>query len=420
MGHIPAAVSFIGVSVMKFDPPGMKLGPAEPSARPHENRPARGVKYDPAMLSRLLATPWGKCVLFLLGWAGLSLLLVPEAYLSFYVRGQRLGFQEALQLTLLNSAFALVFVPGIIWLTRRVPVERGNWHLVVLAHVPACIVFSLCLSGLYWAVTQACIAVGGTLYFRFHPNLLTYWAVVGFTQAVDYFSKYQAHERQVSQLRLELLKAQLHPHFLFNTLHTISAMMHEDVKGADRMIRRLSELLRLTLENIGKNVVTLAEELEFVRLYLEIQRERFGERLATRVEVSADTRTALVPALFLQPLVENCLKHGLAGQPDGQIMIRATREADRLLLSVSDNGCGLPRAPLREGVGLSNTRHRLQQLYRTNHSFSVRGKTGAGVEVVADIPFQTASGKECEHEDPYCHRGRRALGTRETSVAPQL
>jgi two-component system LytT family sensor kinase len=370
------------------------------------------------MLSRLLATHWGKWVLFLLMWVGLSLLFVPEAVLSFYMRGQCLDFEETLQLMVLNSAIALALVPGIVWLTRRVPVERRNWHMALLAHVPACVLFSLSHSALYWAASQACFGVGNSLFNRFHPNLLTYWAVVGFTQAVDYFCKYQAREQQVSQLRLELLKAQLHPHFLFNTLHTISAMMHEDVKGADRMIRRLSELLRLTLENIGKNVVTLGEELEFVRLYLEIQRERFGERLATRVEASDDIRAALVPALFLQPLVENCVKHGLSGQPDGEIVIRATREAGRLVLSVSDNGCGLARTPLREGVGLSNTRHRLQQLYPGNHSFSVRGKTGLGAEVVADIPFQTPSGKE--HEDPNRHRGRRALGPHEASVAPQL
>jgi len=380
------------------------------------------------MLSRLLARQWGIWILFILGWAALSLLFAPEAYLSFYLRGQPIQWHETFELTVVNSAIALLFVPAIVWVTRRVPIERRNWRTVLAVHLPACLAFSLGHSALYLVACYTHHEVGGTLFYRFHPNLLTYWAVVGFTQATDYFGKYRAHERQASELRLQLLKAQLQPHFLFNTLHTISAMMHQDVKGADRMITRLSELLRMTLDHLGRNVVTLEEELEFLRLYLELERVRFGERLATRVEVSPDAKRALVPALFLQPLVENCIKHGLSiRQPDGLIEIRATREGPRLVLRVSDNGSGLPadfprgrqgqKEGQKEGLGLSNTRNRLQQLYPQDHEFIVRTRAAGGTEVLVNIP---SAMEPNSHEDSYSDRGRRALGAHEATVAPQL
>jgi two-component system, LytTR family, sensor kinase len=375
------------------------------------------------MDSRLFTTQWGRWCLFVLGWAVLSLLFAPEAYLTFYVRGQPIEWRETFELTVVNSAVALIFVPGIVWLTRRVPIERRHWQTAALVHVPACLAFSLAHSGLYLIACYTAHNVGGTLFFRFHPNLLTYWAVVGFTQATDYFGKYRTHERQASLLRLQLLKAQLQPHFLFNTLHTISAMMHQDVKGADRMITRLSELLRMTLDHLGRDVVRLEEELEFLRLYLELERVRFGERLATRVSVPPEAKNALVPALFLQPLVENSIKHGLSvRQPDGLIEIRAVHEGERLVLCVSDNGSGLPAGvvrglPLDEGLGLSNTRDRLKQLYPDDYEFLIRPRPGGGTEVIVDIPFALES---VEHEDPYADRRRRALGAHEASVAPQL
>jgi two-component system, LytTR family, sensor kinase len=191
------------------------------------------------------------------------------------------------------------------------------------------------------------------------------------------------------QLRIEVLKSQLQPHFLFNTLNAISVMMYEDVKGADRMIQRLSALLRVSIAILGKDEVPLATELAFVSTYLEIERVRFGERLSACMETDPNALNALVPALFLQPIVENCVRHGLAGKPqDGLIVIAARVCADRLILEVLDNGGGLPKSPLlQEGVGLGNSRKRLQQLYPRNHLFTVAPNTPCGVIVRADIPF---------------------------------
>jgi two-component sensor histidine kinase len=362
-------------------------------------------------MESLLRTRSGRWTLFVLGWVALSLLFAPEAYLSFYLRHNPMSWQETLQLTVINSAIALLFIPGIVWLTRRYPLERKRWRVALAAHVPACLAFSVLHSVLYALACRAWEDAGSPLYYRFHPNLLTYWAFVGATQAFDYFRKYQEREREVTRLSLEMLKAQMQPHFLFNTLHTISAMMHSDVRRADRMLSRLSSLLRMTLGNIGRQEVRLADELAFVEAYLEIERERFGERLEMRIEVAHETLDALVPALFLQPLVENCIRHGFAAPAaDGIISLGAVRDGERLVLSVADNGRGMPATP-REGLGLSNTRARLRQLFGEDQTFSIEPCTPRGVLVTLTIPFHLARAEEIErHEHPDPDRGRRAVG----------
>jgi two-component sensor histidine kinase len=366
-------------------------------------------------MESLLHTRSGRWLLFVLGWVTLSFLFAPEAYLSFYLRHTPMSWRETLQITVINSAIALLFIPGIVFLTRRFPLERKTWRLALAVHIPACLVFSVLHSVLY---AFACHAwqgvVGATLYYRFHPNLLTYWAIVGATQAFDYFRKYQEREREVTRLSLEMLKAQMQPHFLFNSLHTISAMMHVDVKRADRMLSRLSSLLRMTLGNIGRQEVRLAEEIAFVEAYLDIERERFGERLELRIEVAHEALDALVPALFLQPLVENSIRHGFAAPADdGIISIGAARDGDRLVLTVADNGRGLSGV-LREGVGLANTRARLGQLYGTEHGFSIEQPAPGGVLVTVAVPFHTERVREIpaevNHEHPDLDRGRRAVG----------
>jgi LytS/YehU family sensor histidine kinase len=347
----------------------------------------------------------------------LSLLFAPEAYLSFYLRHSPMSWRETLQITVINSAIALLFIPGIVFLARRFPLERKTWRVALAVHIPACLAFSVLHSLLY---AMACHAwqgvVGATLYYRFHPNLLTYWAFVGATQAFDYFRKYQEREREITRLSLEMLKAQMQPHFLFNSLHTISAMMHVDVKRADRMLSRLSSLLRMTLGNIGRQEVRLADEIAFVEAYLDIERERFGERLELRIEVAHEALDAMVPALFLQPLVENSVRHGFAAPAeDGIIAIGAARDGERLFLTVTDNGRGLSGAHPREGVGITNTRARLNQLYGEDHEFDLEGCAASGVVVTLAIPFRTARETELSTEvvsDGHTDidSGRRALG----------
>ena len=359
-------------------------------------------------------------VLFILGWTVLSLLFLPETYLYFLYRHEAIPLTGTLALTLVNSAIALSFLPGIVWLTRRYPFDQARWRRALLVHLPACMVFSLSYSWLYAGLCYAAPSLFHMLFIRFHPNILTYWAIVGFTQAVDYFGRYRERERQLAQAELHLLKSQLHPHFLFNTLHAISAMMHEDVKGADRMINRLSEMLRLVLESGGKHEITLKQEIEFLQSYLEIERIRFQERLALTLDVEPTTLDAVVPSMLLQPLAENSIRHGFGSHKNsGVIRLEARHEGNALVLRFIDNGKGFT-APNglqpSHNLGLSNIRRRLEQLYGNQHELRIENPAGGGAIIIVRIPYHTRPNEETvmaeliENENTDLDRGRRALG----------
>ncbi|MFW6085154.1 MAG: sensor histidine kinase, partial [Gemmatimonadota bacterium] len=197
---------------------------------------------------------------------------------------------------------------------------------------------------------------------------------------------------------LSALEMQLHPHFLFNTLHAISTLMHRDVEAADRMLARLSDLLRLTLENAGTQEVLLKEELDFLEQYLEIERTRFGDRLMVDVEVDPATLDARIPNLILQPLVENAVRHGVAPRADpGWIGIRAARHDGELRVTIEDDGPGLPEAdadgltPAGAGVGLANCRARLEQLYGDRGRLDLRSSPAGGLLVSLRIPYRDGS-----------------------------
>ena len=189
---------------------------------------------------------------------------------------------------------------------------------------------------------------------------------------------------ELSRAQLQALKMQLKPHFLFNTLNSISALMYTDVDAADTMLARLSDFLRLTLDRELDQEVTLHEELEFIRRYLEIEKVRFEDRLTVNVDVAADVEDARVPTLALQPLVENAIHHGIATRPDGgSIDIR-----DALHISVADNGVGTHgEEHPRERIGLANTRARLECLYGADHQFSFSASPAGGFIVEMVIPF---------------------------------
>jgi LytS/YehU family sensor histidine kinase len=225
--------------------------------------------------------------------------------------------------------------------------------------------------------------------------LLLFWLSLGIAQALDFYRKYRERELQASRLeaqlalaQLQVLKMQLQPHFLFNTLNAISALIHQDVEVADCMIARLGELLRTTLENAGTQEVSLREELEFIGPYLEIEKARLGPRLTVGFDVDPAVMDALVPNLLLQPLVENAIRHGIAPQTGtGRIEIAASREGNLLELRVRDNGRGLS-SNYREGVGVRNTRARLCQLYGATQTFTLHNHPEGGVLVTVGLPFR--------------------------------
>lgn len=303
--------------------------------------------------------------------------------------------------------FAILSLPAI-WLAKRFPLEQPFELRHTVLHLLASTVFSINWIALRAAVGQLQSSNAGdsigfltafeasfvkTLFF----NALIYWVVLSVTHTFNYYRKFLERERnaleleqRLTQARLQALQMQLNPHFLFNTLHTISALMHKDVEAADRMMARLSDLLRYALESTDEQEVPLRQELEFLDSYLEIEQTRFGKRLAVHKEIDPAALEARVPNLILQPLVENAIRHGIEPQAKpGRLELRAQKTADRLRLEVRDNGKGFSNGENpTEGIGLSNTRARLQQLYGSTQTLEMINGAGGGLVVTVTIPFR--------------------------------
>jgi LytS/YehU family sensor histidine kinase len=225
-------------------------------------------------------------------------------------------------------------------------------------------------------------------------TLMTYAAIVGLSYALSYYHESQARalkaahlETSLVEARLKTLEAELHPHFLFNTLHAISTLLHTDPEAADRMISRLSDLLRLTFDRSGAAGVPLKEELEFLQKYLEIEQIRFQDRLSVRFEIDPEALDVEVPRLILQPLVENAIKHGIGPRSgQGLVQVSARRSEENIWIEVRDNGVGLSknaRARFSSGVGLSNTRARLECIYGDGHRLEfAEGESGLAVQMM--------------------------------------
>ena len=233
-------------------------------------------------------------------------------------------------------------------------------------------------------------------------SVLHYLIVLICHHAVEYYSKYENGRLRASQLearlataQLQALKMQLHPHFLFNTLNSISELVHSDPARAESMIVRLSDFLRLTLDHVGTPEVPVGEEIDFLRRYLEIEKLRFEERLSVEWDIDPATLHVRVPNLILQPIVENALKHGISrNSGHGILRISCQRENGRLAMKIFDNGPGPQRPPtsepVREGVGLNNTRSRLERVYGGDHHISLRRVAGGGFEVAIRVPMRAA------------------------------
>jgi LytS/YehU family sensor histidine kinase len=226
----------------------------------------------------------------------------------------------------------------------------------------------------------------------------TYVPIVLVAHAFSYYHQFRNRELQAAQLQTQLtkahlqaLKSKLQPHFLFNTMHSISALMHTDVRAADTMMTRLSDLLRLSLEDDGAQVTSLGRELEFVSVYLEIEKVRFGNRLQVFLDVAPDTLDACVPHLLLQPLVENAVQHGIARlSAGGWIRVASEHDDQRLHVKITDNGPGLQTSDPEcrtAGLGLSATQERLRTMYGVDQRLDVRNLPEGGVEVYVQVPF---------------------------------
>lgn len=340
-------------------------------------------------------------------WTAIGLSFAAQFYISNSRLGRPVFWWDAVSYALLDwYVFALLSIP-VAALSRRFPVHLSTWKVNIPLHLVAGAVFSFLFIVLRaWAAqVQGWInghpadfgeAFQPLLVKSFHLNFLIYGVIVAVGHAFTYYREVQERElrtseleRHLAQARLQALQMQLNPHFLFNTLHAISALMHKDVEAADRMIARLSDLLRYALESTDAQEVPLRQELAFLERYLEIEQTRFGDRLLVRKEIASDLLDVQVPNLILQPLVENAIRHGIEPHArTGEIKLSASRAQSLLHLEVRDNGGGLKNGNTvpEEGVGLSNTRARLAELYGSRYRFEFHNAPEGGLVVHVAIP----------------------------------
>jgi signal transduction histidine kinase len=308
-------------------------------------------------------------------WICVAVLLAQQTYLVRIATGLPITWLAAFKTTIGGCLLWALFTPAIIRVSRRFRVDSFASVPTVLVH--------LLIGTVFCAVDAAAnLAIAGALgqprvsfvvgFLRLYPfNITCYLAVVAIVHAVDFARMYRERavaeaelSAELSTARLRMLESQLRPHFLFNTLNTIAEQVHSNPQGADDMILRLAALLRASLHLTEGHEVPLRDELATVANYLAIVRARYEDRLRVSIDVAPEFGGILVPAMVLQPLVENALQHGV--EPiDGvtHVSITAARRGDSLVLTVADDGAGLVNGVVADGVGLRNTRDRLQHLY---------------------------------------------------------
>lgn len=364
---------------------------------------------------------WAKAALLFGAATLLGLLFASRTYVlySFYPE-RSITPAEALVPALSDWYIWALLVPAMFWLVVRVPIEAGRWARGIGVHLLAGALAATIKFGLDFGASELIpgielsLAVPAFIY-QFYANFMTYWVIIAVAHAIDYGRKYRDRQVKASQLeaklaqvQLQVLRMQLQPHFLFNTLHAISTLMHRDVEAADRMLVQLSDLLRLTIDKIGVHEVSLKEELDFLRSYLEIEQTRFQDRLTVSMEIDPETLDARVPNLILQPLVENSIRHGLAPRSaPGKIEVRAVRGDGTLHLTVSDDGPGIldvSHAEAKNGLGLANIRARLAQRYGDAYHLGLENRPEGGLAVTLSIPFQVGT------EEPAADDARDATG----------
>ena len=335
-------------------------------------------------------------------WAVFSILFSIQASARPRTPGGRpLSWTEAITIGFVEMTGWVLMALVAFAVARRVPIQRDRMIRLILVYL-ASMIGAFVLRESWQVLVSSVIGRGRptiwpAIMLGVALKALIYSLLLGVGYALVYAR--QLHERELREAQLEtellsahlnVLKMQLQPHFLFNTLNSISSLMYADVGAADRMVARLADFLRQTLRTLDTQEVTLQEEMNFLTLYLDIERTRLRDRLEVCLDVDEGARAALVPHLVLQPLVENAIRHAIAPRVEGgRVTILAKRHGDRLQLVVRDDGPGLQSAPTTTGVGLRNTRQRLQHLYPGTHRFAMRDGPSGGAEVEVEIPFRS-------------------------------
>ena len=348
------------------------------------------------------------------GWTFAAVFLAGHQSLQSYYSENPLSFFSIFKWQIASSLGWFALTPLILRLTKKFPPEGEMFHrnLSILISTGMFIILlqltinALILPPLGFPPGRKFETFTDAYRFMFLTNfpwsLLIYFTVLGTIFVTRYYRKFRERELRAAQLeanlaraRLQVLKIQLHPHFLFNTHNAISELIHKDPDAAEKTLTNLSDLLRISLEKLDVEEVPLEQELEFLKKYVEIEQTRFRERLKFKMHIAPDTLDAQVPNMLLQPLIENAVKHGITPlKKGGTIELEAARKNGHLLLQITDDGIGAENAKnLIKGIGLANTKARLLHLYKNNQSLEIESKKDKGFSVKLKIPFKTETRK---------------------------
>ena len=340
-------------------------------------------------------------------WTIVALFFSTQVFMMYYSERQPIPYKQAFLVQGIGCFLWALVTPLVLWLARRFCIDRNQWFRKVALHFVVSLLLVSALISLHFVIYMILagrassitpMRLVGYLYPNLDRWLLVYWLMLLMSHAFNYYNSYRKGELKASQLRtqlvqsqLEALKMQVQPHFLFNTLHSISALLSKDTDGARKMITRLGDFLRLTLENSGSMEVTLQQEIEFLNGYLEIERVRFQDRLTTEIRIDPAVLDARVPNLILQPIVENAMRHAVVNSRSGHVEISAAARNGAVHIEVNDNGPGLHVDRTLEtrrgkGLGLTNTQARLVGLYGTAARFEMTNRPSGGLNVTIEIP----------------------------------
>lgn len=350
-------------------------------------------------------------------WGFLFLTTITKTYLFFQRHNLELEIGYIILRSFLIWGGLALFAPVIIFLAHRFPLDKA-----LLKNIAAHILFSLLLVPLHAFLFHAVMMLvydkswDTENFLESFPIImswllligpLAYWLIIGIYYLRRFYERYKerqlrnAHlEAELASIRLHILKIQLHPHFLFNTLHNINSLIYEAPATAQRVLSLLKRFLQISISRVDKQIVPLADELEFTGTYLEIEKTRFSNRLQIETDIDKQTFEALVPSFLLQPLVENAVKHGISQKMEpGMIRITSRKNDEALVITVEDDGPGLQQPAGKYGVGLENIRQRLSQLYR-HSKFELLPSALGGLKVYIEIPFKSVE-KRSGYEKKY-------------------
>jgi two-component system LytT family sensor kinase len=364
------------------------------------------IPEQPSRWVQLLRRPLVRFGLIFVAWTVVGLFFTSQVLFNSIYMEKRMPTGNVLFMQMSICYLWALITPLVLWLARRFRIDRDKWVKRTLFHLVVGTLLVGSMSALHYVVfityfdrLELLTPLRDLQYvlYNLDRQVSIYWMLVLCSHALNYYQSYRKGElrasrleTQLAQSQLEALKMQVHPHFLFNTLHSISALLNRDTEAARRMITRLGDFLRLTLENAGTQEVTLQEEMEFLNKYLEIERIRFQDRLTTQVDVDPAVLHVRVPNLILQPIVENAMRHAIASQHTGRIEINAFPRNGCLRIQVKDNGPGLTDDSFTnqfgKGVGLANTKARLERLYGSKHLLELANGPAGGLVVTLEVP----------------------------------